>query len=399
LKSTSVQSSHKNSQNVPGLAGRVAGFADFLRNHGFNIFQSSVHEALQGLRETGISVKKDTESVLRANLVTNDVEWHQFSPLFYEYWDAPKKETNEEEKGFPEDEMMDDEAPNNADITRDDSRVKQGRFEMDGQEELEWLEGIAYSPVTRVGKKDLGHLNNQDMRIAELSLRKMMDPFRIQITRRKRRSKKKGLVDISRVLKKSMRTEGIPLELSYRQKKKRLKRLVILADVSGSMDRYARFVMPFILGLRGVGSRAEVFVFSTSLFSVTFIIRHMPIDKAMERISEEVPDWSGGTRIGYSLKQFNRRYAKRLINKRTVVIILSDGWDLGSKDMLKQEIEKLNQKAHRIMWLNPLAGDPDFEPVCQGMKTALPYVDYFLPADSLESLQRAGRLLSRIMVH
>ncbi|MFC1883482.1 VWA domain-containing protein [Thermodesulfobacteriota bacterium] len=399
MKSNMYQSSLENSKNGPGLAGKVAGFADFLREHGFNIFQSSVHDALRGLQETGLSAKEDTESVLRANLVTNDIEWHQFSSLFYDYWDTPKMRTNDGKKGFPDEETMDDEAPNSTDITKDDSRVEQGHFELDGQEELEWLEGIAYSPVTKVEKKDLGNFNNEDIKIAELSLKKMMDPFRIQITRRKRRSKKTGVVDISRVLKSSMKTEGIPLELSYMQKKKRLKRLVILADVSGSMDRYARFVMPFILGLRGVGSRAEVFVFSTSLVPVTFIIRHMPIHKAMERISEEVPDWSGGTRIGYSLRQFNRRYSKRLINKRTVVIILSDGWDLGSKDLLRKEMVELNRKAHRIVWLNPLAGDRDFEPVCQGMKTALPYINYFLPADSLSSLQEAGRLLSKIMVH
>ena len=196
-----------------------------------------------------------------------------------------------------------------------------------------------------------------------------------------------------------MKTGGIPLLLTYRAKKKRLKRLVILADVSGSMDRYARFVMPFILSLRGIGSRAEVFVFSTSLVSVTFIIRHMSMEKAMERISSEVPDWSGGTRIGYSLQQFNLQYSKRFLNKRTVVIILSDGWDLGGKDLLRRAMASLNRRADRVVWLNPLAGDPDFEPVCQGMKTALPYVDYLLPAQSLESLQRVGRLLSRIMIH
>ncbi len=189
------------------------------------------------------------------------------------------------------------------------------------------------------------------------------------------------------------------MELFYREKKKRLKRLVILADVSGSMDRYARFVMPFLLGLRGVGSRAEVFVFSTTLTYVTLMVRRLSIDNAIEGIAEAVPEWSGGTSIGYSLHQFNEGQGERMLNRRTVVIILSDGWDLGGKELLKREMATLSRKAHCVIWLNPLAGDPRFDPMCQGMRVALPYVDHFLPADSLLSLKRVARLLSRVMIH
>jgi uncharacterized protein with von Willebrand factor type A (vWA) domain len=206
-------------------------------------------------------------------------------------------------------------------------------------------------------------------------------------------------MDFRRIMKKSLKLGGIPLELFYKKKKKRLKRLVILADVSGSMDRYARFVTPFIMGLRGVGSKAEVFVFSTSLTPITSFVRRYDLDKALERISQEVPDWSGGTRIGYSLHQFNQEYAERLLNKRTVVVILSDGWDLGGKEPLRREMEILSRKAYCIIWLNPVAGDTEYKPICQGMQTALPYVDYFLPADSLESLKKVGRTLSRVMAH
>ena len=174
---------------------------------------------------------------------------------------------------------------------------------------------------------------------------------------------------------------------------------MILADVSGSMDRYARVVMPFILGLRGIGSRAEVFVFSTSLTSITSSIRHLSFEKILKNIAREVPDWSGGTRIGYSLHQFNQKQGQRLLSQQTVLVILSDGWDLGGKNLLRREMETLSRKAFSVMWLNPLAGDPDYQPICKGMKVALPYVDYFLPVDSLKSLMRVGRLLSRIMIH
>lgn len=148
-----------------------------------------------------------------------------------------------------------------------------------------------------------------------------------------------------------------------------------------------------------MGSKAEVFVFSTSLTSISFTIRHLSFKKAVNRIAREVPDWSGGTRIGYSLHQFNQTYGQRLVNQRTVVVILSDGWDLGGKELLRREMETLARNAHCIIWLNPLAGDLGYQPVCQGMRIALSYVDYFLPADNLQSLKRVGRLLSRIMIH
>ena len=225
----------------------------------------------------------------------------------------------------------------------------------------------------------------------------MISPFRIAVTRRFKRSKKPEDLDFRRILKKSLKVEGIPFELFYRKKRKRLKRLVILIDVSGSMDRYARFVMPFIMGVKGVGSKADLFVFSTSLTPITSIIRRFTFEEALEKISHEVPDWSGGTRIGYSLHQFNQQYGERLLNKRTVVIIMSDGWDLGGRELLRREMGVLSQRAYSVIWLNPLAGDPDYRPICQGMKTALPYVDYFLPADSLQSLKKVGRILIKVL--
>jgi len=126
---------------------------------------------------------------------------------------------------------------------------------------------------------------------------------------------------------------------------------------------------------------------------------HLSLEKALERISREVPEWSGGTRIGYSLHQFNQEHGVTLLNRRTVVVILSDGWDLGGRVLLEREMRNLRKKSHTVIWLNPLAGDPDYEPICQGMKVALPYVDHLLPADSLQSLRRVGRLLARVVTH
>jgi len=379
---------------MPGLAGKVVRFADFLKGLGFRIFQSSVHDSLRSLEEIDILERPDVLAVLRANLVTNDLEWTQFRNLFDEFWSRSDRKPakveslsrrRKDRRGNPD-----------LNVLQDFSAEQSS--ELDLNDRKEWLEGVAYSPVSNVEKKDFGRFENADIHIAQLALKRMIKPFLIQVSRRTKRSRKRGYTDFPRVMRKSLKTDGLPVELFYKEKKKRLKRLVILADVSGSMDRYARFVMPFMLGLRGVGPKAEVFVFSTSLTSITFMVRHLSIDRAIERIAGEVPDWSGGTRIGYSLHQFNKDHGRMLVSRRTVVVILSDGWDLGGKELLRREMAELSRKAYCVIWLNPLAGDPEYRPVCHGMRIALPFVDYFLPADNLMSLKRVGRLLSRVMV-
>ncbi len=389
-------SSEPHISNPSGLAGDVARFARFLKSRGFKVFQSSVHDALLGLREIDFSKREDFFASLRANLVKTDLEWVQFEGLFHEFW--PKKKEDEEKDDNSQS------AQKEAEQRRMDAepvgRVHAGQSDAgDEEEQKEWLEGVAYSPISKLEQKDLSRFDRKDIQAAELALKQMLEAFKVQAARRSRKSSRAKDMDFSRVMRKSLKTGGLPMELFYRERKKRLRRLVILADVSGSMDRYARFVMPFLLGLRGVGPRAEVFVFSTSLTSVTFMVRHLSIDKAIERLSREVPEWSGGTRIGYSLHQFNEGQGERLLNRRAVVVILSDGWDLGGKELLKREMSLLSRKAHSVIWLNPLAGDPRFEPVCRGMRAALPYVDYFMPADNLRSLKRVARLLSKVMVH
>jgi len=380
-----------------GFAGKIIRFALFLKDRGFKVFQTGIQDALRGLLVISLENKRDLFFCLRSNLVTSDLEWAQFEILFDEFWALMDQDIKKE----ADQRRPDLDAENTGDGGECQLEAKsQPSAEDKCPTDREWLEGVAYSPVIcTVLKKDLGRFDKADVQVANLALKKMMEPFKIDKSRRSSRSRKAGEMDFQRVIRKSLKTGGTPLELFYKQKKKRLKRLVILADVSGSMDRYARFVMPFLLGLRGISSRAEVFVFSTSLTPITFSIRHIRFEKVFSRIAQEVPDWSGGTRIGFSLHQFNEIHGRRLANRRTVLVVLSDGWDLGAKDLLKREMAELSRKCHSVIWLNPLAGDPDYEPLCRGMNTALPYVDHFMAADSLQSLKRVARLLSRVMVH
>jgi uncharacterized protein with von Willebrand factor type A (vWA) domain len=375
------------------LAERVILFARFLRSHGFKVFSTGIVDALKGLQETNLQGREDFFNVLRANLVTGDMEWKLFRDLFEEFWRAEAlKEKGREDQG-------EESAPEQEDLMPEvqPQRVLEEKADVLMPGKKESLEGTLYSPVVLFERKDLSQFERRDIQVAHLILKNMMASFRVAESRRFKRSKKPRDIDFRLILKRSLKVEGLPLDLFYRRRKKRLKKLVILADVSGSMDRYVRFVIPFLLGLRGIGSQSEVYVFSTSLTRITFFVRKLSVEKALSRISSEVPDWSGGTRIGESLQQFHEKYGEKHLNKRTVVVIMSDGWDLGARNLLQREMQTLSGKVYSVIWLNPLAGDPEYRPLCRGMQAVLPYVDHLLAADSLQSLRRVGRVLSKVM--
>jgi uncharacterized protein with von Willebrand factor type A (vWA) domain len=374
---------------------RVILFSRFLRNRGFKVFSSSIVDALRGVECVDVGRREDFFSVLRANMVATDLEWRVFRELFDEFWQGVLGDREEERNEECEGDLLDQ--GEDQIMEKQISAPADERADSDGPCKKEYLEGSSYSPVAVLEQKDLSKLERGDVQIAQLIIKNMMAPFKIAAARRFRRSRKPGDIHFRLMMKKSMKAEGIPMELFYRARKKRLKRLVILADVSGSMDRYAQFVMPFIMGLKGIGSRAEAYVFSTSLTAVSPILRKYDVNKVLELIAHEVPDWSGGTRIGQSLKEFVERYGRRHLNKRTVVLIMSDGWDLGARKLLTREMEMISSKVHCIIWLNPLAGDPAYKPVCGGMQAALPYVDYFLAAESLRSLKKVGRTLTKVV--
>jgi uncharacterized protein with von Willebrand factor type A (vWA) domain len=363
------------------IAERVILFARFLRSHGFKVFSTGIVDALKGLQETDLHDREDFFNVLRANFVTGDMEWKLFTSLFEEFWRAEealkKRGVRIKRKSVPN--------PEDLILVAPPQRATEDRVDLLVPGKKESLEGTLYSPVALFERKDLSQFERGDIQVAHLILKNMMSSFRVAESRRFKRSKKSKDIDFRLILKRSLKVEGLPLDLFYRKRKKRLKKLVILADVSGSMDRYVRFLMPFLLGLRGIGSQSEVYVFSTSLTRITFFVRKLPVEKALSRISSEVPDWSGGTRIGESLQQFHERYGQKHLNKRTVVVIMSDGWDLGARSLLQKEMQALSCKVHSVIWLNPLAGDPEYRPLCRGMQAVLPYVDHLLAADSLQS--------------
>lgn len=212
-----------------------------------------------------------------------------------------------------------------------------------------------------------------------------------RLSRRRRPPARRGRLDLRRTLRASL-GRGDLIELRYRRRKRRRVRLVLLCDVSGSMDLYSRFLLQFLFAMQNVFGRVETFTFSTRLTRVTEHLRGGSYRQVLRRL-QEVRDWSGGTRIGESLAQFNRDWP-HLVDRRTIVVVLSDGWDTGEPEVLASELLRIKRRAGRLVWLNPLLGNPSYEPLTRGMAAALPILDDFAPAHNLAALRDLARRLT-----
>ncbi|KPV48758.1 CoxE, partial [Kouleothrix aurantiaca] len=182
----------------------------------------------------------------------------------------------------------------------------------------------------------------------------------------------------------------------WQRRARRERPLVILADISGSMEKYARLLLQFLYSAAHSLRRVECFVFATRLTRITGQLKLRNIDQAIDGAAREVVDWAGGTRIGASLHAFNRQWARRVLGRGAVVLLISDGWEQGEPSVLARELAWLRRRSYRLIWLNPLLGGRDYQPLTQGIQAALPFVDDFLPVHNLLSLEQLGAKLSAV---
>jgi uncharacterized protein len=250
-----------------------------------------------------------------------------------------------------------------------------------------------YSPDAVLRRKPFEELAAADLLAMERLLRRLSLSLATRPSRRRVPTRGRGVADLRRSFRRAVAHGGEFLSLARRTRPIEATRLVVLADTSGSMDPHTRFLLAFVLALRRVARRSEIFAFNTSLVRLTPWLRPDRIDLALEHLAVRVPDWSGGTRIGECLAEFVDSYLDELVNGQTVVLILSDGLDRGDLAPLAGAMRALQRRARRVLWLNPLAGDARYEPTARAMAAALPYVDRLLPAHNLESLERMLPLL------
>jgi len=243
----------------------------------------------------------------------------------------------------------------------------------------------------------LRHKDFEEMTWAETEqVRRLLEqaPWRVAERKTRRlRPARTGRIDLRRSARHAIRSSGELMTLFHRRPRVRRRPLVLICDVSGSMERYSRLLMIFA---HAIARREdlEAFVFSTRLTRITRLLRHRDVDRALDSVSKSVHDFSGGTRIGDAIADFNRRWARRVLGHGAVVVIVSDGWDRGDPAQLSAELVHLRRSAHRLIWLNPLLGSEGYEPLTRGMAAALPFCDDFLAAHNLQALDDLGRLLA-----
>jgi uncharacterized protein with von Willebrand factor type A (vWA) domain len=257
-------------------------------------------------------------------------------------------------------------------------------------------QGTTWSAIEVLRRKDFEAYTWEEMQEAKLLMSQMRWHLGERPTRRKVASRTGDYPDLRRMVRRNMKYGGELLELTWRRIRRKPRPLVIICDISGSMSLYSRILLQFIHTISSVLQHTEAFVFGTRMTRITRQLHKRDVDDAVRDVSKNVQDWSGGTRIGECLRAFNHYWARRVLGRGAVVLIISDGWDRGEPEVLHTEMDRLQHNCHRLIWLNPLMGTPEFRPITTGMRTALPFVDDFLSAHSLDSLLELGKVLESI---
>lgn len=255
---------------------------------------------------------------------------------------------------------------------------------------------MTYSAVEILRHKDFSELSADEVAAVKTLIANL--EWRLDERRTRRLTPGAGArLDLRRTIRRSLKHGGEIVEWAERRRKTRPRPLVVLADISGSMERYTRLLLHFLFGLSiGLDQRVETFVFGTRLTRITRQLKHKQIDTALRDVSTVVTDWAGGTRIGDCLKRFNFDWGRRVLGRGAVVLVISDGWDRGDPEVLGHEIARLHRSAQRLIWLNPLLGAADYEPLTRGLQAALPHIDDFLPVHNLASLEALAERLGEI---
>jgi uncharacterized protein with von Willebrand factor type A (vWA) domain len=382
-----------------GTLPNMMAFARALKQLGIKVSLSQVLDASRSADLVDIGEKSDFRAMLRANLISQKEDFPVFDMVFDCFWREQSYERVPMETMEIQGTPTESDAPEGGD---EEGGLEEATSEAIANENLQ-LENLdefsipTYSPQELMNRKDFSEMGVEESRAIARAIMLIATKIATQISRRKKIGRKGNAVDPRWTMRRSMKYGGEVIELVHRKKRIKKTRVVLLCDVSGSMDCYSRFLIQFMYGLQNELWGVETFVFSTSLSRITHLIRTKDIVNALEKISGSILGWSGGTNIGRSLHTFNRNFAPSMVTHRTVVVIISDGWDRGDVSLLEREMQDLKRRAKKIIWLNPLLASENYEPLCKGMQAALPYLDLFLSVHNVNSLVSLGRTLQKMV--
>jgi uncharacterized protein with von Willebrand factor type A (vWA) domain len=400
------------------LLYRLTEFGHLLWESGINVDPRQMLELSETLNLIDITNRDDFYYTLKCYLLTKHEQEPIFNQMFNYFWfmrHRPKKEDAQgairrEEKQMrlpPSERKRLAEQLNSSEMRRElrkemrqtERKRREGTNQDDdrGNDEDEGNpQGLAYSAFEQLRKKDFENFTWDEIQEAKRLMAEMRWNLGMRPTHRKTPSPRGAYPDMRRIIRRNLKYGAELIELTWRETKYKPRPLVIICDISGSMSLYSRLLLHFIHTISNGLQNVEAFVFGTRLTRITRQLKRRDVDDAVRDVSKSVQDWSGGTRIGDALHYFNHHWARRVLGRGAVVLIISDGWDRGDAHVLKAEMDRLQHSSHRLIWLNPLLGSPDYRPLTIGMKTALPFIDDFLSAHNLDSLITLGKLLSSI---
>ncbi|MDP6605737.1 MAG: VWA domain-containing protein [Dehalococcoidia bacterium] len=372
------------------LAENVLAFAALLREGGLPVTTGRAVEAARALERVDLLRRDDVEAALAATLVSNIEQRPLFDALFSVFWSAvPMPEPTP----MPSPDGSGGRGRSSGPAALELRRAAAGDLYAGASADGGAGQPHAYSEADLVTKQDFAGLRGGDLQRVRRLIQQLAPQLRTAESRRRRTARHGRTLDLRHSLRRAARRGGELHELVRQRRRERRTDVVLLADVSGSMDLYSEFLVQFVYGLQQELRGVSTFVFSTRLFEVTAMLRARSFSAALRLLEESVDGWSSGTQIGESLRVFNQSHAAERVHRRTVVIVLSDGWDRGDAELVGLEMQRLQRRAKRVIWLNPLLGHAGYEPLCEGMAAALPYCDDFLPANDVESLRAFGRHL------
>jgi len=370
------------------LAASIVEFGRFLRVSGLAAEPNQTITALEAVKAINATDQQAFAFALQAALCSTNEEWELFPKLFHEFWGEsrprPRSASGEykgKSKGRPS-------------AREDESTVfldqpASGAAEQEGQGKAVY----GASAQERLKRVDFSKVPYDDLvALEELSLR-LLRRMSLRRSRRLAVCNLADRVDLRRSIRRSIMRGGEPIILAYKGRKPRKDKLVIFLDISGSMNFYSLFLVRFAYAVQSRFQQVHTFLFSTDVIEISDLLRTTNLPEALRRLSERPAGWSGGTRIGESLQQFNQLYGRKLLSRDTIFLILSDGWDTGEPDLLAAQLRAVKRRVQKILWLNPLLGLKEYQPITRGMAAALPYVDVFAPAHNLESLLALERYL------
>ena len=369
------------------LTGAIIGFGQAARINGLNV---GIQESLDVLEAAKCGVMDDPKTfryALKSIFCCSEEDEEVFEKIFDWYWGAEKGALKSRTTFKNQSNLQKKSQPSAA-------MVGKAHGEDEGEKESKNVSGA--NAIERLRKTDFSKVTEIESQYLEELAMRLWKQMSLRLKRKMKTSKTKGQIDLRQTIRSCIGHGGDPIDLRKRDRKRRKQRLVILLDVSDSMDKYSFFLLRFLCALRAHFEKIEAFIFSTSLIRITDYLDSKNLGLTLAMLSSQADNWSGGTKIGACLQGFNENFAKRVLNGHSTTIVLSDGLDTGEPELLAAEMKKIHLRTRQLIWLNPLKGMSGYEPVQRGMSVALPEVDVFKSAHSLDSILELENFLFNV---